>query len=872
MKKFAMVFLSLFVTVSFLQAQDVFFSEYIEGTSNNKALEIYNGTGAAIDLQNYRIAQSRNGGGWEFYHTWDSPTTLAAGDVWVITTDQAAQVMQNVADEILAYPSVVHFNGNDARALEVTTDGGGTWTTLDVIGVPDEDPGTGWSVAGVDAATAEHTLVRKLSVQSGNTDWAASAGTNASNSEWEVYPQDTFEYLGYHGSGGAPNVPPIADAGSPQIVGLSESVELDGSGSYDSDGEITSYQWSQYSGTTVTLNNADQAIANFTSPGTEGDLQFVLSVTDDSSATSTDTVLVRVATADPAKVFFSEYIEGSSYNKALEIYNATGETVDLSHYGIITSNNGGNWFSPDPLTGTLAANETYVILNTGWDLFPTDSSIVDTLWAQYATSFNGNDARGLVYSVSGTFNDDWMIVDQIGDTNGDPGDGWAVAGISAATLNHTLVRKPTVVSGTTDWAASAGTGAGDSEWIVYDEDTYQYLGSHQVNLDAPIIANTTYSPDFVTSNDEIEVRASVTPQVGTISSVTIHYGSGGNYPNEAQMFLESGNDYIGYIPAQSANSVVEFKVSAEDDQGNSGETVPVSIMVADGSPMDISVLRNNINQYEDQTVTLSGTVTIGAGVLSSTNTQVYIQDESGRGVQLFNYGSVMNNLERGTAVTLVGTASLYQGQVEITDFQYKVESTGNDLPSPVDLTIAEANDTQWEGTFIKFSGEIADKWWAGGGTNVEVANSTDTTLVRIWDATGVDTSAIAIGTTYWFKGVGGVYSGDAQLLLGYNSDFGTGTAVDPENPVQPLTFQLQEAYPNPFNPSTTIAFQLAQNGPHELAVYNILGQKITVLSRGYATAGNYKVRWNASNQPSGIYFIRLTAHGQMNVRKVTLLR
>ncbi|MBN1327322.1 MAG: lamin tail domain-containing protein, partial [Candidatus Cloacimonetes bacterium] len=61
---------------------DLFFSEYIEGSSNNKALEIYNGTGAQVDLADYRIAQSVNGAGWAYYHEWSSSTILADGDVW----------------------------------------------------------------------------------------------------------------------------------------------------------------------------------------------------------------------------------------------------------------------------------------------------------------------------------------------------------------------------------------------------------------------------------------------------------------------------------------------------------------------------------------------------------------------------------------------------------------------------------------------------------------------------------------------------------------------------------------------------------------------------------------------------------------------
>ncbi|MGC9424111.1 lamin tail domain-containing protein, partial [Vibrio sp.] len=139
-------------------APAVFFSEYIEGSSNNKALEIYNGTGEEISLDNFRIAQSVNGGGWQYYHTFPEGATLAAGDVWVLLNSQTSTDLfaQEDADEVLSYPSAVHHNGDDARGVGYLLDDGVTWVLIDVIGIPDEDPGSGWDVAGVTNATKDH--------------------------------------------------------------------------------------------------------------------------------------------------------------------------------------------------------------------------------------------------------------------------------------------------------------------------------------------------------------------------------------------------------------------------------------------------------------------------------------------------------------------------------------------------------------------------------------------------------------------------------------------------------------------------------------------------------------------------------------------
>jgi hypothetical protein len=178
----------------------VIFSEYIEGSSNNKALEIYNASDEAVSLDNFRIAQSVNGGGWAYWHYFPEGAVLEPGDVWVMLNSSTSPDLFDpaLADEVLSYPSVVHHNGDDARGLEYSLDGE-NWALIDIIGDPDNDPGNGWEVAGVANATQDHTLVRKGFVSAGNTDWLAAAGTDADDSEWIVYPINTFEYLGYHG-------------------------------------------------------------------------------------------------------------------------------------------------------------------------------------------------------------------------------------------------------------------------------------------------------------------------------------------------------------------------------------------------------------------------------------------------------------------------------------------------------------------------------------------------------------------------------------------------------------------------------------------------------------------------------------------------
>ncbi|MCB9067392.1 MAG: T9SS type A sorting domain-containing protein [Calditrichae bacterium] len=95
----------------------------------------------------------------------------------------------------------------------------------------------------------------------------------------------------------------------------------------------------------------------------------------------------------------------------------------------------------------------------------------------------------------------------------------------------------------------------------------------------------------------------------------------------------------------------------------------------------------------------------------------------------------------------------------------------------------------------------------------------------------------------------------------------------PDDDLLPQTVVLRDAYPNPFNPQTTIGFTLAQPMQIELSVFNISGQKVATLASGRFTAGEHSVIFVAENLASGVYFYRLqTETGIHLVKKALLLR
>ncbi|MBK7632122.1 MAG: endonuclease [Ignavibacteriales bacterium] len=183
---------------------DLIISEYVEGSSNNKAIEIFNGTDKSIDLvaNSYKLEYYFNGA------TTASTTinligTLAVGNVFVVADASSVQAIINAANQT---SSSSFFNGNDAVVVKKGN------TIVDVIGQVGYDPGTQWGTGTI--TTLNHTLRRKITVTQGDT--------NPSNVfdpaiEWDGYANDTFNGLGqYEG-----NLPVELTSFSGRVIGKS---------------------------------------------------------------------------------------------------------------------------------------------------------------------------------------------------------------------------------------------------------------------------------------------------------------------------------------------------------------------------------------------------------------------------------------------------------------------------------------------------------------------------------------------------------------------------------------------------------------------------------------------------------------------------
>jgi predicted extracellular nuclease len=167
------------------QPTELFISEYIEGSSNNKALEIYNGTGAPVDLaaNNYSVQMCFNGSA-ACTLTIGLTGTVAAGDVYVLAHSSAVAAILTQADQTNGSG---WFNGNDAVVLLKGA------AVVDSIGQRGFDPGTQWGSGFT--STADNTLRRKPTIHAGDTNTLDAFDPAV---EWNGFANDTFDGLGFH--------------------------------------------------------------------------------------------------------------------------------------------------------------------------------------------------------------------------------------------------------------------------------------------------------------------------------------------------------------------------------------------------------------------------------------------------------------------------------------------------------------------------------------------------------------------------------------------------------------------------------------------------------------------------------------------------
>lgn len=208
MKKLYSIICALFLmnATAFSQCNELFISEYVEGSGNDKAIEIYNPTAAPINLTGYSIRRYSNGAvDYAAGGITNLIGTIAPLGAFIIVNGQTTSStnspacsleLQALADQLDgAYPSSTYMNGNDAMVLAKAD------VIIDILGKIGENPGTAWSSLFPHTANAgawitwNHTMVRKASVQTGV---AVNPEFFDPLAQYDSLPNNTWTGLGTH--------------------------------------------------------------------------------------------------------------------------------------------------------------------------------------------------------------------------------------------------------------------------------------------------------------------------------------------------------------------------------------------------------------------------------------------------------------------------------------------------------------------------------------------------------------------------------------------------------------------------------------------------------------------------------------------------
>ena len=183
-------------SISAPASANLIISEYVEGGSNNKAVELYNNSGTELSLDGYNISLYSNGNGElaSPNNTLDLSGTLPANGTYVIVNAGSVDELKTKAD---IEATVTYFNGDDALVL--TKDG----VIVDSFGQLGVDPGKEWSAGGV--TTKDKSLRRKLDITTGRVD--ATSAFDPSE-QWEQFDKDDFSGIGFHGESTEPTPDP----------------------------------------------------------------------------------------------------------------------------------------------------------------------------------------------------------------------------------------------------------------------------------------------------------------------------------------------------------------------------------------------------------------------------------------------------------------------------------------------------------------------------------------------------------------------------------------------------------------------------------------------------------------------------------------
>ncbi|MGD1045151.1 MAG: T9SS type A sorting domain-containing protein [Bacteroidota bacterium] len=174
--------------------------------------------------------------------------------------------------------------------------------------------------------------------------------------------------------------------------------------------------------------------------------------------------------------------------------------------------------------------------------------------------------------------------------------------------------------------------------------------------------------------------------------------------------------------------------------------------------------------------------------------------------------------------------------------------------SPNSLNVSVGDTVMWQGDFVMHP--LSSTSVPAGASSFHQASGS------------VFTCPVTVAGAY-------LYQCDFHFSIGMTGSFTASKATGIENDqtsLRPNAFKLGQNFPNPFNPTTTISFDIPFQTYISIKVYNLTGQEMATIVSENMAAGNYSKIWNAAVLPSGVYFYRLQTGSFTDIRKLVLIK
>lgn len=553
-----------------------------------------------------------------------------------------------------------------------------------------------------------------------------------------------------------------------------------------------------------------------------------------SGATSYRMDVLEGSTSIATDLFISEYLEGSSNNKYIEIFNGTGASVDLSAYSLKQYNGGATTptytltFSSTP----LANGSAYVIGNSSGTIYTPNLST-----SSQVMQFNGNDAVALFNGAN--------LVDVVG-TIGDSSD-WG--------KDVTLVRKATATVPNTSYSAT--------DWDLQATNTITFLGSHTMGS----------APTVVTGWNNKAVNNTVV-RVGNLDPSTDYFyrvravNDNGTSANSNTMAVSTVAESTGE-GASTSISGAEASILVPPLDGftdNSVDVDPAST-TSDDITMEVALIPTGIRySFTGNDAALSGlywinhaglgfipfTVTVNDGIIVD-----WTSDANVTFVEISDFGA------KGTLIITLEDEE-EPLPVELSSFSAILTSQNK-----VNVLWVTQTETNLTGFYIlrADSEDLADAELISALIEPN-NNSQQQTYVYS------DNSLVEPGTYYYWLQVAEM---DGNSALHGPTSINYTNQDTPGTPGVTLVTELKSVFPNPFNPNTTISYGIANATDVNFTIYNSRGQVVRTVSKGVQAPNNYRLTWNGTDNngkecSTGIYYIKMSAGKDSFVRKAVLMK